>query len=441
VSARVLAVAHAALLAIGCCGAVTVFVLLCGRGDLLLGPGSPARASAFLLVLLSLAAGALSLRPLLRLFEPLPTSAGSDRPPGWLNALAAAAGLALVAALFEQTRRWPDAGWDAWMIWNLRARALLRTGGDLAVACSGALARADFGFHPSYPLLRPGLVALGWRIAGQETPWVSAGLSFACAAIVLALLFAEVARRSGRTAGLLAATVFATTPMLAEQAAGGIAETLLCALTLCAAVLLSAAEDAPEGRRRALWTLAGLALGVSTSVKNEGALFLLAFLVAAGPKCAGRMLLGAAGPVALTLWFKLGLAPLDDLITPAMGARALHALAPRRVAMLLLATARRVVFFQQWGVHLVAALLFLGLRRARGPLSPLTARLLLVVALVLLGDAAVYLTTPWDLDWHLRTSMDRLILQVWPIALLAFGSSWPAGEASPSPITPAPAST
>ena len=31
----------------------------------------------------------------------------------------------------------------------------------------------------------------------------------------------------------------------------------------------------------------------------------------------------------------------------------------------------------------------------------------------------VYLTTPYDLAWHLDTSSDRLLLQLWPCFLLS----------------------
>jgi hypothetical protein len=32
----------------------------------------------------------------------------------------------------------------------------------------------------------------------------------------------------------------------------------------------------------------------------------------------------------------------------------------------------------------------------------------------------LYLITPFDLDWHLATSLDRLILQVWPAVVFLF---------------------
>jgi hypothetical protein len=42
------------------------------------------------------------------------------------------------------------------------------------------------------------------------------------------------------------------------------------------------------------------------------------------------------------------------------------------------------------------------------------------LGLTLAGYAFVYLTTPQDLAWHLRTSLHRLLLQLWPSALFVF---------------------
>jgi hypothetical protein len=39
---------------------------------------------------------------------------------------------------------------------------------------------------------------------------------------------------------------------------------------------------------------------------------------------------------------------------------------------------------------------------------------------MLAGFFAVYLPTPRDLAWHLSTSLHRLYMQVWPLALLGY---------------------
>jgi hypothetical protein len=42
----------------------------------------------------------------------------------------------------------------------------------------------------------------------------------------------------------------------------------------------------------------------------------------------------------------------------------------------------------------------------------------LTLGLLCVGYLMVYVTTPYELEWHLRTSMDRLLLQMWPALVL-----------------------
>jgi len=42
-----------------------------------------------------------------------------------------------------------------------------------------------------------------------------------------------------------------------------------------------------------------------------------------------------------------------------------------------------------------------------------------ILGLMLAAYDFAYLTTPYELKWHLSTSVDRLLIQLWPIAVLA----------------------
>ena len=76
---------------------------------------------------------------------------------------------------------------------------------------------------------------------------------------------------------------------------------------------------------------------------------------------------------------------------------------------------------------LAAALRF----RLSGPERRWAAVAGVTLAGVLAGYFAVYLVTPANLDWHLSTSLGRLLVQVWPSALLlAFIMFRPLEEAA-----------
>ena len=54
--------------------------------------------------------------------------------------------------------------------------------------------------------------------------------------------------------------------------------------------------------------------------------------------------------------------------------------------------------------------------------------LFLLPALTLVGYFLIYVITPFDLTWHLATSLDRLCLQVWPMIVFLVASSSSLGR-------------
>ena len=202
------------------------------------------------------------------------------------------------------------------------------------------------------------------------------------------------------------------------------AEAMLGALVLTGAGLMLLAWQAGEGFRDRLLAMAGVALGLAASVKHEG---MLAFacallLLARRPRELPPFLLGALLPLALFIWFAHGFAPPGDLAPGGIGALVHRALLPRRLGQILLGLGRRIVYFQLWGIHLAVFVLALIAQWRRGALSPAASpfgrRLLLFAGLMLAGFLGAYLTTPHPLEWHLRTSIDRLLLQLRPLALV-----------------------
>src|SRR5882724_5366189 len=70
-------------------------------------------------------------------------------------------------------------------------------------------------------------------------------------------------------------------------------------------------------------------------------------------------------------------------------------------------------------IFLLFYLLVLGTRRditVREEVAPL----LMVLAMMLAGYYWVYILTPVDLNWHLQTSLSRLLAQLWPSAVFAY---------------------
>lgn len=428
-----------AVLGFACAGAIGLALILSGHGALTLGLSSAARMVATLIFLLAAVATRIftqMLRPLLGGGQRDP---GHDDPseslPRWMPWVLGIGVLIFVSAGIAQTIRQPDGNWDAWAIWNARARSLYRTAGDVRLAVSPLRNLAGFTTHPEYPLLLPAAVAIGWTLLGGETAMVPALLSVLPALLVVAIAALTVARIA-KPRGSWVAAILLTTPMLSMMAQAQYAEAMLGALLIAGLGLLATALDANDwyandSARARIFALAGLSLGLAGLVKHEGLLFLgAAALVVAISRRRDLlpMALGAAFPLAITLWFQLGFAPPGDLAQGPIGLQALQ-----RIGPIAWAFVRRLFYFQGWALHLLAFVIALVIRWRANDLSPSAKRLLLICTLVFVGFCAAFLTTPHDLDWHLRTSIDRLILQLWPALVMALALKPGAGSSASLP--------
>ncbi|MBI1791555.1 MAG: hypothetical protein HYR60_28840, partial [Acidobacteria bacterium] len=139
-----------------------------------------------------------------RLARP-PEEAGEDR-----GNRVVAVGFALSLALALAATVWrlssaPHGHWDAWAIWNLRARFLARPG-----QWRDAFHSLLVAHHPDYPLLIPALIARCWRYAGESAA-APAMVSVLFSLATLGVLVSGIALLRGKTAGQMAGLVLAAT--------------------------------------------------------------------------------------------------------------------------------------------------------------------------------------------------------------------------------------
>jgi hypothetical protein len=275
----------------------------------------------------------------------------------------------------------PHGAWDAWMIWNLRAKFVALAPGvfDMARLPSHYM-------HVDYPPLLPLVVGLGWKVTGVNLWWPAV----VHGVVLLVLLW--VLRKPLWALALVGAVGV-------EYAATQYADTPL-ALTFLLAVV------AYEARRE--W-LVGLALGAGLLTKNEGALMALAFvgLWALWERRIPARALLAMAPFALALVaFKLYAASGNDIIS-ASGKLA-RALDGARYGIIAGRVSIMTVQFGTGALFVLAAALWL-----TSPWHRLTLPLV-VIGATLVGYLAMYAITPRDLAWHVNFSWDRLLWQVFP---------------------------
>jgi hypothetical protein len=351
----------------------------------------------------------------------------------WALLIAASFGLATFLAGFYATSAASPAGyWDAFAIWNVRARFLAGGMDTWRRAFSPDLSAS----HPGYPLLLSASIAAEWIAGGGVTPSVSMTTSLVFALAVLAALGSSIAARRGWALGLLAALVLLATDTFAAQAPAQYADLPLALCFLAALVLL---ESAAANNSAPLFAAAGVASGLAPWTKNEGWPFLLAVvgLVAWrwGRRPALWTILGCVPGAAATLVMKVFLVSSSENMFPKSAAEVFTKIADPtrwwRIAAGFAGAAGRLGAPWAHPVILVAALiLVLGVvaRSERAALAWLLAPLGAVFA----ADYAVFLVTTNDLEWHLGTSIDRLLLQLWPpLLFVVFLSLQPVEDVNP----------
>ncbi len=370
----------------------------------------------------------------------------SHTSPAWLHrVLTGAFVIALCAALYSallRLRAYPHGdGWDAFAIWNLHARFLSLGGPHWRDGFTSLIPWS----HPDYPLLLPASIAHFWTYLGREDPHVPASIGFCFTFATVGVLYSALSILRGRAQAMLGAIALLATPSFIEQGAWQYADIPLSFFYLATIVLVCLHD---EGTREAssqppagLLALGGVAAGFAAWTKNEGVLFLGAIIFARqltslrahptalqGEKIAfvrhsGPLLAGSAPLLLLVIYFKQWIAPPGDLFSDPSSM--LHkVLDLARYGAIVKWYVKDFFRFGQWllipGSLLLVGLYFLAGIEDHGPARPGFRTSVLALALTLAGYFAVYLITPYDIYWHLRFSLGRLFLQLWPATVFLF---------------------
>ncbi|MEW6188299.1 MAG: hypothetical protein AB1585_21480 [Thermodesulfobacteriota bacterium] len=321
----------------------------------------------------------------------------------------------------------PHGRWDAWYIWNLRARFLFRGQVNWMEAFSPLLS------HTDYPPLLPLTVARYWFQIKRETLLVPGLISLFYMLSTAGLLVSAFSLNRTRIKGYLAGIFLLGTPFFLFLAADQIADNPLAYYFLGVLVCFFL-YDQKVNSEPGLIILAGILAGFSGWTKNEGLLFLLTLPLArlfvprqtwkAYGRIMGFYLLGLL-PVLLTiLIFKVHIAPANDLWGPQTVITLFQKLGEGgRYLQIGKDFIKTFYEFGYWPSLKLNALLFIfavlfgfSWSRLWRDLLPST----LVFVVMLAGYFSVFVLSPHDLSWHLRTATDRLFLHFWPSLLFIY---------------------
>jgi hypothetical protein len=354
--------------------------------------------------------------------------------PGYVVLMfAAAAALALIMFLSAVAYN-PHGDEAAWSIFDLRARFLFRSGAAWRIAFSPDLAWS----HLDYPLLVPSLVAMCWKLAGAESTAAPVGVAFLFGLGTVGVLIASLAVLRGKLQALLGGTLLAGTASFIALTASLYADVPLSFYILSALALICLQDRYREDPRFSI--LAGLMAGFAAWARNEGLIFIAAllaarvFALARSHRSASifpellRLLAGAAAPLAIVLIFKIRVAPPSEYFSVPASVLLKHLADVGRWITLIEGL---LIALFTFGRFLIPMALVLALyaylvrfrpesigRDSRDRASLLTIALALPITLGV--QLLIDLLYDANLPLEIGTSGERILMQVWPAALLAF---------------------
>lgn len=309
-------------------------------------------------------------------------------------------------------------GWDAWTIWNYHAR-FMASADHWTNLFSGTID------HPDYPLLVPALNGFFLRLsAGAGATMIPFIFSFTVTLFIPVLIYMETRLQSIIAAAaiflLMAGDNFFLQNSLTQYADAPLAFFFLGAL-----VCITYAEN-----DRKYLVLAAACLGCCAWTKNEGIILAVVFItfylrVFFSPKNLLYTLVGLIIPLVTLFVFKRFYAPSNDIVSK-QGLATWHQLFMvdryKLVWSHFVQELDQNFYYAKVGFALYVLLCLLG--------KKWPGKQFLMVTTCIAAYLMVYILSTKDLEWHLATSLGRLLLQLMPAMMFVFARKFAGGKIS-----------
>jgi hypothetical protein len=336
------------------------------------------------------------------------------------------------AAFILSMDTWKHGGWDAVVLWNLKARFIEISKPS---ALSAITNPAILGIHGDYPLLLPCLVSRGWQYAdwGFIVP-ASLAILFTVATVIIVV--AGLREISSNGQAWIAGCILVGTPFLLLHGVSQYADIVVCCF-MTATIVLYGIYDRRSKQSGGLPVLAGMAAAAAACAKNEGILF-FAFIVLARFAAALiartwipslreilKFTAGASFGCLTLLVYKIAYSPQNDVMSMAtmqvLAANSSNA----RLHLEILKEFFSNLNFGQWQLSPIPIMIvhaaFAWRRNAVSTkIVPWFTGAWALICM-LLSYYAIYIICPYG-DWLARSSLNRLLLQLWPIAVFVYSA-------------------
>lgn len=305
---------------------------------------------------------------------------------------------------------------DAWTIWNNLARYIFRSN-DAGLIFDTT---RYFRIHYDYPAMYSMNIAGAWSVLQSDSTRTPIAFTFLGVFAIPIALWASVSYLKGNLQGTIVATIALMTPHFGLTV-GQYSDVFLALHILLTGIFLYSYQIKSEAR---FLLLAGLMAGFAAWTKNEGLLFLAisgavsVWLVIRNHRTKHFLafIAGVTLPLLVVIFFKTTVFHRNDL-TSSPEKSLLYLLDMPRYAQIALAYLTYSWRFSDWPISPV---LVLSVYAILVRFSAEIKNCLVIFFLLLLQHAGyflIYLITPHDLDWHIYTSLTRLLLHTYPLAL------------------------
>lgn len=327
----------------------------------------------------------------------------------------------------------PHGTFDAWIIWNLRARYIFHGAENWTAGLT------HYFWAPDYPLLLPLSVARCWEYIGRDTVLAPAAVALLFTSGTAGLLYSSLSFLRGREQAMLGTLILISTPFFIAHGAHQYADVPLAFFFLATCVLFCLHDVARSNGDWRLLRLAGMMAALAVWTKNEGGLFFAATMLSRAAMTwrtgdwravwreAKSFFWGALPILLVVIYFKFRFAPPNDLIIAQNAETTAAKLsdASRYLTVLRAYGVATINFGHEWYRYFsIGPALLLAIHWACFGIEPKAhARASFVfslLGLMLIGYLLIYVTTYFDLVWHLKSSLSRLLLQLYPSALFAY---------------------
>ncbi|MBF0520210.1 MAG: hypothetical protein HQK92_10840 [Nitrospirae bacterium] len=338
----------------------------------------------------------------------------------------------LILATFVQTLKFnPHGGWDAWAIWNLRAKFLFKNEAFWKDAFSSYIPWS----HPDYPLLLPLTVSRWWKYLGLDSVSVPQAVAFVFTFSTLILLFYSVSHFKGTIQGVASVLAISMAFCYLKNGAQQYADIPIGFFFLSASVFVVNKDTSDDKNRMKFLILSGLCLGFAAWTKNEGLIFITAFMAARLViflltsrlreflKEIPYFLAGMAQVLIPLIIFKFKFALPNDVLS-SFGQDTINKFADigRYYTILksfiLLCIPYGEINFGFAFLTSVAFLIVSGITQVKKYLFT-SAFLVLTLLFMLIGDFFVFVVIPYDVNFTVATLLYRLISQILPLGIFA----------------------